>query len=183
MQFIDDAGISVLYKSMLWPIVIALVVVMLFKVLFEIIIPDLFAAHKRKRLFASGAQWHDDIDLLRWMRGMEPTEFEAYVTELFSRLGYDTEHLGQSGDHGLDVQVKKDGKVSYVQCKKYAKNHKVGEPEVRNFLGALHHAEAEGVGYFVTTADFTQEAKRFAETEAIELVDGSKLVTYIHSVS
>lgn len=59
------------------------------------------------RKFKKGEQWKTDIDLLRWLRGMEPSEFEKYIADLFNRLGYNSEAVGKSHDGGIDVIAEK----------------------------------------------------------------------------
>lgn len=175
-----DFGFDTLLKEH-WPIItIAIVGLFFIKLLFEEILPFYFKRFKNGLSFEKGSKWRSDQDLLHWLRGLHPAEFEEYVATLFKKLGYATEVVGHSGDHGIDVEIKKDGVISYIQCKKYSHDHKVGEPEVRNFLGSLDHKHAQGKGYFITTGIFTLQAEQFAEDKPIELIDGLSLVKYIH---
>ena len=111
---------------------------------------------------------------------MKPKEFEEYVADLFSKLGYKTEVVGGSYDRGVDVIAKKDGLKYYIQCKKYITST-VGVNEIRDFYGAIADHLAQAKGYFITTNKFTLEAERFAEDKPIELIDGQKLIKYIRS--
>lgn len=179
MDFGLDKFVSGLFKEHWLLIATLIVAIIFFKLFFEEILPTLIKNFRSNLSFKKGSAWRSDQDLLQWLRELHPTEFEEYVAVLFRKLGYQAEAVGHTGDHGIDVEIVKDGVVSYIQCKKYSHKHKVGEPEVRNFLGSLDHKHAQGKGYFVTTGIFTLEAERFAEGKPFELVDGSTLVKYI----
>lgn len=124
------------------------------------------------------SQWRTDRDLLRWLRGMKPTEFEDYIAQLYSKLGYKTERVGGGYDGGVDVIAKKNGIKYYIQCKKYITST-VGVKEIREFYGVLVDHLTQGKGFFITTNKFTLEAEKFAEDKPIELIDGFKLISYI----
>ncbi|MFH0892485.1 MAG: restriction endonuclease [Candidatus Falkowbacteria bacterium] len=121
-------------------------------------------------------------DLLSRLRSMHPAEFEEYITDLYRRLGYKTEKVGRSHDHGIDVIADKDGIRHYIQCKKYITS-KVGEPEIRNFVGSLTGKLARGKGMFITTNIFTEEAEQWAKDQPIELIDGNELIRLIKIAS
>jgi len=124
------------------------------------------------------SQWRTDRDLLYWLKGMKPWEFEHYISELFTKLGYKTTVTGGSYDKGVDVIAEKDGLKHYIQCKKYITSV-VGVGELRDFYGAIADHLAQAKGYFITTNKFTLEAEKFAEDKPIELIDGYKLIKYI----
>ena len=130
------------------------------------------------RKFKKGESWRSDRDLLTWLRGMKPSEFENYIADLFSRLGYKARAVGQSHDGGVDVIAEKDGITNYIQCKKFITSA-VPVGAVRDFYGSLADHLANGQGYFITTNKFTLEARRFAEDKPIELIDGFGLIRYI----
>ncbi len=178
MDFGLDKFVINLFKEHWLFISVVILAIILLRFLWEEI-PYFINRFLNNISFKNGLEWREDQDLLHWLRGLNPTEFEKYVATLFGNLGYSAEAVGQAGDHGIDVKIEKDGIVSYIQCKKYSNKHKVGEPEVRNFLGSLDHKHAQGKGYFVTTGIFTLHAERFAEDKPIELVDGLALIKYI----
>jgi restriction system protein len=124
------------------------------------------------------SQWHTDRELLEWLRGLKPQEFEKYIAELFTKLGYKTTVTGGGYDKGIDVIAEKDGLKHYIQCKKYITST-VGVSEIRDFYGAIADHLAQAKGFFITTNNFTLEAERFAEDNPIELIDGHKLIKYI----
>jgi restriction system protein len=123
-------------------------------------------------------QWHSNRDLIYWLRGMKPTEFEEYIADLFSKLGYKTKVTGGAYDEGVDVVAEKDGIEHYIQCKKFITSE-VSVGAMRDFYGAIADHLAKGKAFFVTTNKFTEEASRFAEGKPIELIDEFKLIKYI----
>lgn len=131
--------------------------------------------------FKKGEKWRNERDLLYWLRGMKPSEFEEYIADLFRRRGFTTKTVGGRSDGGIDVIATKDGVKHYIQCKKFITS-KVGVGDVRNFYGALADHLADGKGYFITTNVFTLEAEQFVEDKPIELIDGQALVRLIRSV-
>ncbi len=122
--------------------------------------------------------WLNDQELIAMLRGMHPSEFEEYIANLFSALGYQTRIVGGSGDGGIDIEMSKDGRNHLVQCKKFI-TRKVNPHDVRDFFGAMGDRHINGKGFFVTTNIFTLEAERFAEEKPIELIDGSQLIRLI----
>ena len=115
-----------------------------------------------------------------------PDFFEELVLDLLVKMGYgvsraDAEAVGGSGDGGIDGIIKED-KLGldriYIQAKRQQNNVNVGT--VRDFTGAL---DTKGAlkGIFITTSDFTPDAKKFEEEmtsnyKSIILIDGKKLV-------
>lgn len=161
-----------------WPLFLALVLLVVAKFFFEIMLPDLIKDWKVRSRFKKGQSWRSDRDMIQWLRGMKPAEFEEYTAELFRNMGYEAETVGRSHDGGIDVIARKNGTTNYIQCKKFITST-VPVGAVRDFYGALADKLANGKGYFITTNKFTLEAERFAEDKPIELVDGFKLVQYI----
>lgn len=136
---------------------------------------DKFFIHRK---FKKILKWGNDRNILYQIRGLKPTEFEQYIANLFSRLGYQTEAVGKSHDGGIDVIAEKDNIKHYIQCKKFI-TREVGVSAIRDFYGAMADKLTKGKGYFITTNKFTLEAEKFAEDKPIELIDGFKLLEYI----
>lgn len=161
-----------------WPIWVMLGLLLFLKIFFEKLLPGLIDRWKSERRFKAGQKWRTDRDLLYWLKGMKPKEFEEYIADLFSKLGYKTEVVGGGYDRGVDVIAEKDGLKHYIQCKKYITSV-VGVSGLRDFYGAIADHLAQAKGYFITTNKFTLEAERFAEDKPVELIDGFKLIQYI----
>lgn len=159
----------------LWPLyAFALAVYLL-----SVAVPILYARWRLHRAFEQGEQRRSDQEVLQWLRGLKPTEFERYVAHLFAKLGYVTRVTGRPNDGGIDIEVSKGGITSYIQCKKFISTQ-VSASAMRDFYGAVaDRLHRGGHGYFVTTNVFTLAAQQFAEAKPIELIDGAKLITYI----
>ena len=122
-------------------------------------------------------------DLLQQIKVNSSVFFEELVIDLLVKMGYGGSRedagraVGRSGDGGIDGIINEDRlglDMIYVQAKRWKGN--VGEPPVRDFVGAL---DGEGVqkGVFITTSNFTPTAKNFAErsSKRIILIDGNHL--------
>jgi HJR/Mrr/RecB family endonuclease len=169
---------DIFLKELMLPLIGLLLLIILVKVFFKILIPSLIKDYFNKRKFKAGEKWRSNRELIKWLREMDPYEFEAYIAELFKKLGYRAEAVGGSHDGGIDVEIEKDGVKGYIQCKKYITST-VGVSEVRDFYGALADKIINGQAYFITTNKFTLEAVKFAEDKPIELVDSFGLIKYI----
>jgi len=172
---IIKSSLPVLWK--LWPLWALLLAVVVIRLFFDWLDLEIDNWHIRRK-FRQGEKWRSDRDLLQWLRGMKPAEFEDYVADLFTRLGYKAEAVGASHDGGVDVVIQKDGVKGYIQCKKFITSE-VTVGDVRDFYGTLADHLTNGKGYFITTNKFTLEAEKFADDKPIELIDGYKLIRYI----
>ncbi len=96
-----------------------------------------------------------------------------------STKGRDNIFSGQltqvTGDEGIDLLIKDiSGRKCIVQCKCYAEDQNISARDIREFFGAKVHADAE-FGYFITTTNFSEQAKEFSKNKNIILVDGNRL--------
>ena len=114
---------------------------------------------------------------LSQLASLTPEGFEEFVGEVFEALGYEVEHVGGTGDNGVDLKVRRGGLVGIVQCKYFSRGV-VGSPELQKFLGTIHHTRSHK-GFFVTTRTFTLAADKFAADHPIELIDGPRLVELV----
>jgi restriction system protein len=122
--------------------------------------------------------------LIEKLQASTPEFFEHLVVQLLLKLGYgDASQAsveGRTGDGGIDGIVGEDrlGLNSiYVQAKRWKAGSTVGEPDIRNFLGALvGRGAAKGV--FITTSGFSEQARVFVARsiqQKIVLIDGDRL--------
>ena len=161
----------------MWPIWVLGLMIIVFKLVLllgERKIDDWLNKRKLKKY----EKWGTEQDVLTKLKALHPKEFEEFVSFLFSKLGYKTKVVGGSNDGGIDVIAKKDGKTSYIQCKKYVSS-KVSVSALRDFYGAIANKMANTKSFFITTNTFTLEAEKFAEDKPIELIDGFALLKYI----
>ena len=114
---------------------------------------------------------------LSQLASLTPEGFEEFVGEVFEALGFEVEHVGGTGDEGVDLKVRRGGLLGVVQCKYFSRGV-VGSPELQKFLGTIHHTRSHK-GFFVTTRTFTLAADKFAADHPIELIDGPRLVELV----
>ena len=101
-------------------------------------------------------------------------DFERLVGETFRRQGFTVTGFGGNGpDGGVDLGLSKNGQRFLVQCKHWRKRQ-VGVTVVRELNGVIAAQRAHG-GFVVTGGDFTREARDFADSCAIRLIDGRAL--------
>jgi restriction system protein len=110
---------------------------------------------------------------LDWVNGLTWQEFENLVGEIFRARGYLVENVGGGGaDGGIDLRLKRQREATLVQCKRW-KVFKVGVKPIREFFGVMA-SERVGRGIFVCSGIYTNDALRFAEGKALELIDGAQ---------
>jgi restriction system protein len=129
----------------------------------------------RKRRLLDSQKGIDSIRALGWRA------FEELVGEAYRRQGYGViENTSAGPDEGIDLVLKKDGRLVLVQCKQW-KSYKVGVQTVRELFGVMAAKQAAS-GILITSGIFTQEAKNFAAGKPIDLVDGPQLLKLIGNV-
>jgi len=167
---------------LLWPIVIVIVVWVLSRFLFDRLVNDAFNdVQRRRRLKRLGKDMTRE-ETLHLVSTLTPREFEYYVADILTKSGFSTKVVGGhgTGDGGIDIVAKRDGKTYYAQCKKFI-GKDIGVAAVRDFYGAiadeLHNKG--GKGYFVTTTYFTPDAIAFAKGKQLGLYDGDALMDLV----
>lgn len=112
------------------------------------------------------------------LESMNWSEFEILVGEMFHRKGFAVIERGGSGpDGGVDLELHAGADKYFVQCKQW-KSQKVGVAIVRELYGVMAAEGAVG-GFIVASGDFTDDARRFAEGRAIELIATKELLHLI----
>lgn len=123
-------------------------------------------------------------DLLEVILSKDGYYFERLVMDVLVKMGYGNfredakEVTKKSNDGGIDGIINQDklglDKI-YVQAKKW-KDGVVGRPELQKFVGALSERQATK-GIFITTSDFTKDAKEYVEkvSQNIVLINGTTL--------
>jgi restriction system protein len=124
-------------------------------------------------------------ELLDLVLEQAPEFFERLVLDVLHAMGYGgsrdetTEHLGQSGDEGVDGVIREDQlglDRIYVQAKRWKVDRTVGRKDIQEFVGALQGKHGTK-GVFLTTSTFSSGAVEYADsvTPRISLVDGLEL--------
>ncbi len=122
-------------------------------------------------------------EMIEKIKTCSPQFFERLVVDTVVRMGYGGSRkeagkaIGQSGDQGIDGIINEDRlglDVIYLQAKRWEAN--IGRPEIQKFAGALQGKRAKK-GIFITTSDFTSEAKDFVKNidAKIVLISGYQL--------
>ncbi len=112
------------------------------------------------------------------IRNLSWREFEELVGEAFRRKGYRVlENPGDGADGGVDLRLRKNGKVIFVQCKHW-KARRVGVKVVRELYGVMM-AKKVSLGIIVTSGDYTEDARQFANDKPIQLIPGKQLLNLI----
>ena len=108
----------------------------------------------------------EDIDL------MNGFEFEDFLSQLFTKMGYKVEQTKLSGDQGADLILERNSNKTVVQAKCYS--GKIGNKAVQEVVASIKHYKAEN-GMIVTNSSFTPSAIKLADSNNIRLVDRKKL--------
>jgi len=122
-------------------------------------------------------------EILSQIKSCSPAFFERLVVELLVKMGYGGstkdagQAIGRSGDEGIDGVIKEDKlglDAVYIQAKRWEGT--VSRPEIQKFVGALHGQKARK-GIFITTSDFSKEAKDYTKNveSRVVLINGEAL--------
>jgi len=166
------AGQSFLFKAMAQAVQTNS---LLFACLFLIPAPvAYFNATRRRRLL-------DSQTGIESIRAMTWQDFELLVGEAFRRQGYGVEERGGSApDGGVDLVLRKDGKTTVAQCKRW-RDAQVGVQPVRELFGVMHAAGAHAA-IFVSSGTYTADAVEFARGQPIRLIAGDELAGMVAAV-
>jgi restriction system protein len=135
--------------------------------------------HRRSRAITLFEDSREDAH--RRIKDMTWVEFERLIGEAYRRRGYAvSERGGSHPDGGIDLVLTQNSQRLLVQCKHW-KQRSVGVNVIRELRGVIAAENASG-GCVVTSGAFTQEAKRFARSCRVELVDAEGLVALLHDV-
>jgi restriction system protein len=111
------------------------------------------------------------------LMALTPGEFEALITNLFSKMGLETRLTQASRDGGVDCVAYEPrpifgGKV-VIQAKRY--KNTVGVSAVRDLFGTVQN-EGASKGILVTTSGYGKAAFEFADDKPLELLSGGHLL-------
>lgn len=136
------------------------ILIILFRLIYTILTPSQEKRFRRKLL------------RMKWSR------FEIYVTDMFTRYGYDKAYrTGRDGpDGGKDVVIEHEDKRYLVQCKHWT-HEQVGVALVREFYAVIVENGAAG-GYFITLSGYTIPAMKYARNKPIRLISLDDLVIW-----
>lgn len=104
----------------------------------------------------------DDVDL------MNGYEFENFVAEMFSKMGYSTTVTKSSGDQGIDVIAEKNGNKTGIQAKCYTNT--VSNSAIQEVVAGIHYYNLSKA-IVVTNNFFTNSAIELANANNVVLWD------------
>lgn len=109
---------------------------------------------------------------------LSPAEFEHRIRTLLRDLGWRNVHVrGGRGDRGVDITAQRDGLQWVVQCKHYRARN-VAPKEVRELVGTMAIQKADRA-LFVTSGLFTEQGRKEAHGQGVELWDRETLIQRI----
>ncbi len=132
-------------------------------------------AAERAQRAAEQAERRKRID---YWRSLRATKFEDELANLFKSMGYSVQTTSRTGDHGIDLIIKKDGKTTIVQCK--GQNNRATPEKVRELSGSrdlfkARHGYSPHHTLFACTEGYTQGAKDTAKLLNISLVTATEI--------
>ena len=124
------------------------------------------------------------VETTRWslelLRKLEWRRFEEVCEAYFQTIGFRSEPTRFGADGGIDINLYAKGAATpsiAVQCKAW-NAYPVGVKLIRELRGVMaEKGTAEGI--FITTAAFTGEARTFAASQNITLIDGPNFIRMI----
>ena len=100
---------------------------------------------------------------------LSDVELEKLAAQVYKKMGYRVQHVGQMGDHGIDVLlINPNNQKEIVQCKQWSKP--VGEPVLRDLYGAMMHDQAIRAWLWAPRG-FSGPAKAWAKGKPLVLMD------------
>lgn len=117
------------------------------------------------------------LDLIQ---DIEWKKFEELSTHFYLESGIHAETTPLGADGGIDIKLYQDDSgrpTSIVQCKAW-NSRLVGVKQLREFLGVMSH-ENIAKGFYMTSGDFSLEAREFAQAHSITLITGEMLMMMI----
>lgn len=118
-----------------------------------------------------------DIDKRPNLLELSPKEFESFIQNLFTKMGFDTKLYKASGDGGIDCIAYDPHPITggkfIVQAKLYTRT--VQPMYVRDLWGTVQH-EGATKGIMITTSGYGPDSYKFAGGKPLNLIDGSGLL-------
>lgn len=117
---------------------------------------------------------------LNLIREIEWKKFEELSTAYYQEKGIQAKATSIGADGGIDIKLYQDDSgnpTAIVQCKAWS-SKQVGVKEIREFLGVMTH-EKITKGFYMTSGEFSIDAKGTATANKITLINGEMLLAMI----
>lgn len=122
-----------------------------------------------------------EIDRRPNLIDLSAKDFEHFVQNLFTRMGFDTKVYKADGDGGVDCVAYDPNPITggkfIIQAKRYTKT--VQPTAVRDLYGTVQH-EGATKGILITTTGYGPSSHEFANGKPLQLIDGSGLLALCH---
>ena len=115
---------------------------------------------------------------------INPRKFEELIASIFKDFGFDVELTKATKDGGRDIIASIKNSVysflAYIECKRYAPDHKVDVGIIRQVAG-VHYLRKPSKSIIVTTSFFTKDAQREAKLieNQLDLKDYNDIKTWL----
>ncbi|HEV2010841.1 MAG TPA: restriction endonuclease [Candidatus Limnocylindria bacterium] len=106
----------------------------------------------------------------RDLRELSPERFVDWSAARLREQGYRVTAVGGHSDPGVDLIAERESERLVVQCKRWFGARPVGEPQLGDLYGAMHHEHANGAAV-ITTGVFSEPALSWAQGKPIQLWD------------
>ncbi len=120
---------------------------------------------------------------IKLIQDLEWKRFEELSVAYYLQKGIRAETTPLGADGGIDIKLYQDesGKpTTIVQCKAWSSN--VGVKQIREFLGVMTH-EKIAKGFYMTSSEYSEDAKKTAIVNKITLINGEMLLMMIKRLS
>lgn len=117
---------------------------------------------------------------LELIQEIEWKKFEELSTAYYLEKGIKAKATSLGADGGIDIKLYQDesgNPTSLVQCKAWT-SKQVGVKEIREFLGVMTH-EKIAKGFYMTSGEYSVDAKATATANRITLINGVMLLAMI----
>jgi restriction system protein len=114
--------------------------------------------------------------LRRRLQRMDPYDFEKFIGDVWTYLGWETRVVGEPGDQGIDVIATDGENKQLIQAKRYGPDTTVGSPEVQQYASLRLQEDGVDQVTIVTTGTFSRQAEDLAPDLDVILVDGEDLL-------
>ena len=117
---------------------------------------------------------------LKLIQEIEWKKFEELSTAYYLEKGIKAKATSLGADGGIDIKLYQDesgNPTSLVQCKAWT-SKQVGVKEIREFLGVMTH-EKIAKGFYMTSGQYSDDAKATATSNRITLINGEMLLAMI----
>lgn len=121
---------------------------------------------------------------LKLIQEIEWKKFEELSTAYYHEKGIKAVATSLGADGGIDIKLYQSDSgnpTSLVQCKAWT-SRQVGVKEIREFLGVMTH-EKIAKGFYMTSGEYSTDAKSTATANKITLINGELLLAMIKRLS